>query len=147
MIRLVSAVLALAMLAGCATPMYSAPDAEDAAKLRIENLLDEGKAGDDAANGWVMPAMNAPSRAGLFTVDGERLEEQGGDNSALLVPGKREIQIFADDAGVLRFGTFTLKVQEGDEYIVRVRKGNEASYVAEVVNANAPDTIVKEVNF
>lgn len=147
MIRLVSAVLALAVLAGCSTPMYRAPAAGEAAVLQIENLLDEGKGDDAAAGGWVTPAMNTPSRAGFFTIDGERLEEQGGDERALLRPGKHEIQIFADDAGVLRFGTFTLKVDAGDKYLVRIRKGTEASYQAEVVHAAAPEKTVKEVNF
>lgn len=143
MIRLVSAMLALAMLAGCATPMYRAPDVRHAAVLKIDNQLGQNAG---AGGGWMASASGA-ARAGIFTIDGERLDEQGGEESTTLRPGKHEIQIFADSAGILRFGTFVMQAVQGEEYVVRVRKGDTTSYQAEVVNAARPDVIMQEVDF
>lgn len=148
MIQRVILLCSVLFLTACATGMYSAPDADSAAVVTVENLLSKEVEQQNTAGGWTMPSMNVPARTGLFTVDGDRLDEQGGDQRALLTPGRHQIQIFADDKGVLRFKKFSLKVKEGHEYVVRVM-GHEGAdrYRAEVVDTAAPDEIIKEVTF
>lgn len=147
--RTISALLVMLWLAACATTgMYNSPDGDDTAVIRIENLIDSGNT-QKAAGGWVMPGANTPTKVGLFTIDGDRLDATGGDQQARVDAGKHRIQIFADGGTALRFKKFSLNASAGAEYVVRVEKADaaQASYRAVVVDAAAPDEVITEVTF
>jgi predicted small lipoprotein YifL len=142
----------LAMVAGCGrTAMYDAPDSDDVvAVIQIANHIGEGKeeASDDAG-GWQMPVASAPARAGVFKVDGERTNEMGGDAEARLKPGEHTIQVFADDAGVLRFGDITWNFKGDKTYVIHVYSSDnaESDYRGELVEQSNPDKVLTKVNF
>ncbi len=143
------ALCALLFLTACATTgMYDAPTGDDVAVIRIENLIDAG-ADSQAQGGWVMPGASMATKVGLFTVDGDRLDETGGDQQVKVEPGKRSVQIFADGGGALRFKKFSFKAVAGGKYTVRVSRNSdaEATFTARLVEAAAPDTVIKEVSF
>ena len=148
--RTLVALLALLFMTACAsTGMYSAPSGETAATIRIESKIDTGKQDGPAAGGWVMPGASAGTKVGLFTIDGDRLDESGGDQQVKVDEGKHSVQIFADDGAALRFKKFKLNAESGAEYVVKIttNEGGDSNYKAQVYNAAAPDTIIKEVTF
>lgn len=147
--RKLFALCALVLLSACATTgMYDAPSGDDVAVIRIQNEMDSG-ASQQGQGGWVMPGANTAPKVGLFTIDGERLDETGGDQKVKVEAGKHRVEIFADGGGALRFKKFSLKVEAGGDYLVRVNRaaGDDASFTAQVVDAAAPDVVIKEVAF
>lgn len=147
--RNIIALCALVLLSACSTTgMYDAPDADNAAVIKIENFINAGSQ-DQSQKGWVMPGANTATKVGLFTIDGDRLDETGGDQQVTVAPGKHSVQIFADGGGALRFKKFSLKVSAGSEYVVRINKSGSAdsNYIAHVIDAAEPDQIIKEVAF
>jgi hypothetical protein len=147
--RAIYALFVLLWVSACAsTGMYSSPDGDGTALVRIENLIDSGDT-QQAAGGWVTPGANTPTKVGLFTIDGDRLDTAGGDQQARVDAGKHRIQIFADGGTALRFKKFSLNAKAGAEYVVKVEKADaaQASYRAVVVDAAAPDDVITEVIF
>lgn len=139
----------LLLVSACAsTGMYSAPNGDDVAIIKIESQMD-ASVESEAQGGWVTPGASTALKVGLFTIDGERLDETGGDKYVSVSEGKHKVQIFADGGGALRFKKFSLTVKAGGEYLVRVKRGSEAAagFKAEVFDMAAPDTVMKEVAF
>ena len=148
--RILFALCSLMMIASCASNgLYQSPDAESAAVIKIENLIDKDGVDAAAPTGWVAPGASMKTKVGLFAVDGDRLDEMGGDQKVSVEPGKRNIQIFADGGGALRFKKIKMKFSAGSEYIIRVKKNaeEESKFIAEVIEASAPNAIIKEVTF
>lgn len=146
MLRILSLCLVL-VLAGCATTgMYDAPSGDDVVKLSIDNQL-AAPADDEAAGGWQMPVSNE-AKASLFKVDGERISEQAGADSVDLEAGKHTIEVFADQGGILRFGKFRYTFEESGAYRLRIKAANgKGDYTLELIEAGAPDTVLKTKNF
>ena len=116
MLRLLSlSLVSVLMLSGCAsTGMYDAPTGEQAATLSVDNQLSAPTAqGEDA--GWQMPT-SSEAKASLFKVDGERITEQAGAQSVQIEAGKHSVEVFADQAGILRFGKFRHNFAQGGIY-------------------------------
>lgn len=148
--RNIVALVTLLFVSACAsTGMYSAPSGDATATIRIESTIDSGKQDAPAAGGWVMPGASVGTKVGLFTVDGDRLDKSGGDQQVKVDAGKHSVQIFADDGAALRFKKFKLKAESGAEYVVKImtNEGGDSNYKAQVYDAAAPDTIIKEVTF
>ncbi|MDF1780628.1 MAG: hypothetical protein P1U67_04980 [Alcanivoracaceae bacterium] len=148
--RILFALCSLMMITACASNgLYQSPDAESAAVIKIENLIDQGGADASAPTGWVAPGSAMKTKVGLFAVDGDRLDETGGDQKVSVKAGKRNVQIFADGGGALRFKKISMKFSAGSEYMIRVKKNaeEESKFIAEVIEASAPNTIIKEVTF
>jgi hypothetical protein len=142
--------LVVALTSACAsTGMYSTPSGSDTATVEVENLLDTGtQEATEGATGWQMPGMAAASRVGVFTVDGDRVDESGGDKMVTLDAGEHTIQLFADDGGMLRFKKFSMTFEEGAEYVIKVmRNDGKKNFRATVANKAAPETVLEEVSF
>lgn len=142
--------LVVALSSACAsTGMYSQPSGSDVAVIEVQNLLDQAAEQEaDGAGGWQMPGMATASRTGVFTVDGDRVDESGGEKVVNVDAGKRAIQLFADDGGMLRFKKFSMTFEEGAEYVIKVmRNDGSKNFRATVANKAAPDTVLKEVTF
>ncbi len=146
MLRILS-LLSVLTLAGCATGMYNEPDADDAAKLSVDNQLSVAEKGD-GGGGWQMPTSSS-AKAEIFKVDGDRISEQGGVESVFIDAGERFVEVFADQGGILRFGKFRHTFEEKGIYQVRVKpsSGNKGDYTLELVKASAPDDVLVSKNF
>ena len=146
MLRILSIVSVL-VLAGCAsTGMYDAPQGENLARLAVDHQL-SAPASDDDAGGWQMPTSST-AKASIFKVDGERVSEQAGADTVNLEAGKHTIEVFADQGGILRFGKFRHTFDEGGTYQVRIKPAaGKGDYTLELINAAAPDTVLKTKNF
>jgi len=146
MLRILS-LLSVLTLAGCATGMYNEPDADDAAKLSVDNQLSVAAKGD-GGGGWQMPTSSS-AKAEIFKVDGDRISEQGGVESVFIDAGERSVEVFADQGGILRFGKFRHTFEEKGIYQVRVKpsSGNKGDYTLELVKASAPDDVLVSKNF
>ena len=146
MLRILS-LCSVLVLAGCAsTGMYDAPGGEGLAVLTVDNQLIV-PAEDAADSGWQMPT-SSEAKASLFKVDGERISEQAGAESVQLEPGKHSIEVFADQAGVLRFGKFRYTFEENGSYQLRIKAaGGNDDYTLELIESAAPDAILKTKNF
>ncbi|MED5432147.1 MAG: hypothetical protein VX920_07405 [Pseudomonadota bacterium] len=144
MLRVLS-LLSVLMLAGCATGMYNEPDAEDAAKLTVDNQLSSTAQGD--TGGWQMP-VSTSAKAEIFKVDGERISEQGGVESVFIDEGERSVEVFADQGGILRFGKFRHTFEEKGIYQVRIKASSgKGDYTLELVKASAPNDVLVSKNF
>ena len=146
MLRILS-LCSVLVLAGCAsTGMYDAPSGDGLATLSIDNQL-AAPAEESADSGWQMPT-SSEAKASLFKVDGERISEQAGVDSVQLEPGKHAIEVFADQAGILRFGKFRYTFIENGTYQLRIKaaNGNE-DYALELIEVSAPETVLKSKNF
>ena len=65
-----------------------------------------------------------------------------------LEAGKHTIEVFADQGGILRFGKFRHTFDEGGTYQVRIKPAaGKGDYTLELINAAAPDTVLKTKNF
>ena len=148
MLRLLSlSLVSVLMLAGCAsTGMYDAPTGEQAATLSVDNQLSAPTAqGEDA--GWQMPT-SSEAKASLFKVDGERIAEQAGAQSVQIEAGKHSVEVFADQAGILRFGKFRHNFVQGGIYQVRISAAEgKKDYTLELVKASAPDDVLVTKDF
>ena len=143
MLRLLSlSLVSVLMLSGCAsTGMYDAPTGEQAATLSVDNQLSAPTAqGEDA--GWQMPT-SSEAKASLFKVDGERITE-----SVQIEAGKHSVEVFADQAGILRFGKFRHNFAQGGIYQVRISAAEgKKDYTLELVKASAPDDVLVTKDF
>ena len=146
MLRILTIVSVL-VLAGCAsTGMYDAPHGENLATLTVDNQL-SAPASDDDTGGWQMPT-SATAKASIFKIDGERVSQLAGADTVNLEAGKHTIEVFADQGGILRFGKFRHTFDEGGTYQVRIKPAaGKGDYTLELINAAAPDTVLKTKNF
>lgn len=141
----------VALIAGCGrTAMYDAPDADaEVAVVGVEDHISTDDTDASDGGGWQAPGTSEGTRAGVFKVDGERTNEMGGEEKARLHPGEHSIEVFADSAGSLRFGSLEYKFQAGKTYSVRLyrNKTENTDYRAELVDTAQPDQVLEEVNF
>lgn len=146
MLRILS-LCSVLVLAGCAsTGIYDAPSGDGLATLAIDNQL-SAPADDSANGGWQMP-LSSEAKASLFKVDGERISEQAGADSVQLEAGKHAIEVFADQGGILRFGKFRYDFEASGTYQLRIKAADgKEDYTLELIEAGAPDAVLKTKNF